>query len=74
MENEKQTYFVHAQRADQSFNRDFQAISRSDAEEKMRQYMLTQLSEGSDLADWNFVVHTKDEEKILRALTEKKPL
>jgi hypothetical protein len=74
MENEEQTYFVYAQRANQSFNRNFQAFSKSDAEEKMRQYMRTKLSEGSDLADWQFLTRTKDEEKTYRALAEKKPL
>jgi hypothetical protein len=69
MENEKQTYFVYAQRGDQGFRRDFQAISRSDAEEQMRQYVLSQLYKGADpdLATWQFLVRTKDEEETLRS-------
>ena len=71
---EEQIYIVHAGCADQRFDHQFLATSKSDAEAQMRQYVFSQLSEGCDLTEWKFSVHTKDEEKAFRALDEKRPL
>jgi hypothetical protein len=71
---EQQVYFVHAACADQRFDHQFLATSKRDAEEQMKQYVFSQLTEGCDLAKWKFSVHTKDEEKAFRALDEKRLL
>ena len=71
---EQHVYFVHARSADQRFDHEFLATSKSNAEEQMRQYVFSQLPEGCDLTEWKFSVHTKEEEKIIRALDEKRSL
>ena len=72
---QEQMYFAYAMRAGHTlYHQEFPATSRKEARGKMEQYVLSQLPEGSDLAEWKFLVRTKGEEETFRALKNNRPL